>query len=493
MLKTIVAVRAEVVAVSAEGTSSVRWVLASLSLSMLLSSLGTSIANVGLPTLALAFAASFQEVQWVVLAYLLAITTLIVSVGRLGDMIGRRRLLLAGMFLFTLASALCAVAPTLWLLVAARAAQGLGAAIMMALTMAFVGETVPKDRTGSAMGLLGTMSAIGTALGPSLGGVLIAGFGWPAIFLINVPLAIMALFLAHRFLPVDRQMTKADRIGFDNVGTLLLAMTLAAYALAMTVGRGSFGPLNMALLLAAIVGVGLFVLAESKAASPLVRLAMFRNPTLRAGFAMSALVTTVVMATLVVGPFYLSGALALDAARVGLVMSSGPIVAALTGVPAGRIVDRFGAQCMSIVGLIAMAVGSFILPLLPTSFGIPGYIAPLVVITAGYALFQVANNTAVMTNIRPDQRGVVSGMLNLSRNLGLITGASVMGTVFAFGSAATDITTAPPEAIATGTRITFAVAAALIVVALAIASASLASSRRAVVANGEREDGRGPQ
>ena len=492
-MKTIVAVRAEVVAVSAEGTSSVRWVLASLSLSMLLSSLGTSIANVGLPTLALAFAASFQEVQWVVLAYLLATTTLIVSVGRLGDMIGRRRLLLAGMFLFTLASVLCAVAPTLWLLVAARAAQGLGAAIMMALTMAFVGETVPKDRTGSAMGLLGTMSAIGTALGPSLGGVLIAGFGWPAIFLINVPLAITALFLAHRFLPVDRHKAKAERISFDNVGTLLLAMTLAAYALAMTVGRGSFGPLNMALLLAAIVGVGLFVLAESKAASPLVRLSMFRNPTLRAGFAMSALVTTVVMATLVVGPFYLSGALALDAARVGLVMSSGPIVAALTGVPAGRIVDRFGAQCMSIVGLIAMAVGSFILPLLPTSFGLPGYIAPLVVITAGYALFQAANNTAVMTNIRPDQRGVVSGMLNLSRNLGLITGASVMGTVFAFGSAATDITMAPPEAIATGMRITFAVAAALIVVALAIASASLASSRRAVVANGEREDGRGPQ
>ena len=132
-MKTIVVVRTEVVAVSTEGASSVRWALASLSLSMLLSSLGTSIANVGLPTLALAFAASFQEVQWVVLAYLLAITTLIVSVGRLGDTIGRRRLLLAGISLFTVASVLCAVAPTLWLLVAARAAQGLGAAIMLSL------------------------------------------------------------------------------------------------------------------------------------------------------------------------------------------------------------------------------------------------------------------------------------------------------------------------------------------------------------------------
>src|SRR5713101_7153080 len=121
---------------------SVRWALASLSLSMLLSSLGTSIANVGLPTLAQAFNASFQEVQWIVLAYLLAITTLIVSVGRLGDIIGRRRLLLAGLVLFTVASVLCGVAPALWLLIAARAAQGIGAAIMMALTMAMVGEAV---------------------------------------------------------------------------------------------------------------------------------------------------------------------------------------------------------------------------------------------------------------------------------------------------------------------------------------------------------------
>jgi MFS family permease len=192
---------------------------------------------------------------------------------------------------------------------------------------------------------------------------------------------------------------------------------------------------------------------------------------------MSALVTTVVMATLVVGPFYLSRALALDAAQVGLVMSSGPMVAALTGVPAGRFVDRLGAHRMSIVALIGMAVSSSILTMLPTSFGVLGYIAPLVVITAGYALFQAANNTAVMTNIRPDQRGVISGMLNLSRNLGLITGASVMGTVFALGSATTNIMTARPEAVATGMQVTFAVAAILIVVALTIAVGSRALSR----------------
>ena len=203
-MTTVDSLRVET-AEGSERTPSVRWALASLSLSMLLSSLGTSIANVGLPTFAEAFSASFQDVQWIVLAYLLAITTMIVSVGRLGDITGRRRLLLAGIFLFTVASVLCGVAPTLWLLIAARAAQGLGAAIMMALSMAFVGETVPKAKTGSAMGLLGTMSAIGTALGPSLGGVLIAGLGWRAIFLVNLPLGILTFLLAHRTLPVDRR------------------------------------------------------------------------------------------------------------------------------------------------------------------------------------------------------------------------------------------------------------------------------------------------
>jgi MFS family permease len=184
---------------------------------------------------------------------------------------------------------------------------------------------------------------------------------------------------------------------------------------------------------------------------------------------MSTLVSTVMMSTLVVGPFYLSRALGLEAALVGLVLSAGPLVAALTGVPAGRTVDRFGAQRMTIAGLIGMAAGCFVLSFAPSAFGVAGYITPIVCITASYALFQAANNTAVMTDIRPEQRGVISGMLSLSRNLGLITGASVVGAVFALASGTINITMARPDAIAAGLRITFAVAGILIVVALAIA------------------------
>jgi len=445
--------------------------LAGLALAMLLSSLGISIANVGLPALAQAFDVPFREVQWVVLAYLLAITTLIVGVGRLGDIVGRRRLLLAGIALFTAGSAASAAASGLWMLVAARALQGLGAAAMMALATAFVGDAVPKERIGRAMGLMGTTSAVGTALGPTLGGLLIAAFGWPAIFLVTVPPGIAAFLLVRRCLPADRVETVrgAGRESFDIPGTLILALTLGTYALAMTGGRGGFGWSDLTLLLAAAAGCWLFLAVESRTASPLLRLEMLRNRTLCGRLAMSMLVATVLMATLVVGPFHLSRALGLETGMVGVAMSAGPLVSALTGVPAGRFVDRFGAARMTVLGLTATTSGCVLLALLPAMSGVAGYVGPLVVVTAGYALFQTANNTAVMADVEKDRRGVVSGVLNLSRNLGLVTGASVMGTLFTLG-VGTEVAVAAPEAVAAGTRTTFAVAAGLIAVALLLAA-----------------------
>jgi MFS family permease len=330
---------------------------------------------------------------------------------------------------------------------------------MMALALAMVGETVPKERTGRAVGLIGTMSAIGTALGPSLGGILIAALGWRAIFLATVPLGVLAFLLAYRFLPIDRRRPRTT--GFDTIGTLLLGLMLAAYALAMTLGRGQFGALNLALLLAAVVGAVLFVRIEARAASPLIHLATI-DAALRASLVTSALVSTVMMATLVVGPFYLAGALGLEPAAVGLVLTIGPLVTALTGVPAGRIADRLGARRVILAGLAAMAAGCLLPSISPATA--LGYIAPIVVTTIGYALFQTANNTAVMSDIAADQRGVVSGLINLARNLGLVTGASAMGAVFAFVSARAGG--------AAGMQTTFAVAAGLIVLALAIAATS---------------------
>lgn len=384
--------------------TSTRGALFSLSLSMLLASLGTSIANVGLPSLALAFDASFQAVQWVVLAYLLAITAVIVSAGRLGDRLGRRRLLLAGLLLFALACGFCAMAPSLHWLIAARVLQGLGAAIMMAMTLGMVGDTVSKARTGRVMGLLGTLSAVGTAMGPSVGGVLLSLWSWRALFLLGAPLGLLAAALAYRYLPDD---------------------------------------------------------PGARAATPFW--SSLASPGLRAGLGMSALVSAVMMATFVVGPFYLSRGLGLAPAWMGLVMAVGPCVAAVTGVPAGHLTDRFGSSRMTALGLAIMAVGALSLAL---ASGLLAYLGALVLLTSGYSLFQAANNTAVMRDVEGPRRGTVSGLLNLSRNVGLIFGASALGAVFAW--ATPDIVRATPQSVAFGLHTTFAVALGLILLAGAL-------------------------
>ena len=344
--------------------------LVGLALAMLMASLATSIANAALPALAQAFAASFQAVQWIVLAYLLAITCAIVIAGQLGDTMGRRRLLLAGVALFTGSSLLCGLAPTLPLLIAARGLQGLGAAVMMALAITFVGDVVPRERMGRAMGLMGTVSAAGTTLGPSLSGALVATLGWQAIFLINLPLGMLTWLLIRRTLPADAG-AMAGRRMFDGAGAVLLLVTLGAYALAMTLGQGRVALLTGLLAVALIAGA-VFVAVEARASHPLIRLALFREPVLRKGLATNALVSTVLMATLVVGPFYLSGALGLSAVVAGMVLSAGPLVAAFAGVPAGRLVDRLGAERMALAGLGAMLLAALALSLIPQSMGIAG-------------------------------------------------------------------------------------------------------------------------
>ena len=387
--------------------------LAALSLAMLLASLGTSIANVALPALGDAFGASLAQVKWVVLAYLLAVTAGVVFAGRLGDRFGRRRLLLAGLALFALSSVLCAAAPALPVLVFARIGQGAGAAAMMALAMAMAVEA--PGRSGSALGLLAAMSAAGTALGPALGGALVALAGWRALFLLCAVGAAAALVLARISLPARAAPpAKRNQAGFRGTRRL------------------------------------------------------FRDPLLATSLAAGPLASAVVMAALVVGPFYLTYGLGQDAARVGLILSSGPIVAALAGVPAGRLTDRFGGFAVAAGGLVLMTLGCASLALLPLSSGISGYVLPIALTTLGYALFQTGNNSLVLRRAPDDQRGLVSGLLTLLRNAGLIAGASAGTAIFAYGLAGEAPASASPAAVGLAMRATFAAAGALVALALVL-------------------------
>lgn len=452
------------------GSGSPRWQIAGLSLAMLLSSLGTSVANVALPTLAREFGASLQEVQWVVIAYLLAITVLIVGAGRLGDLFGRRRLLLVGLAVFSLASVAAGLAPSLGFLIGTRLIQGLGAAVMMSLTLATISEVVPKAKTGNAMGLLGAMSAVGTALGPALGGLLLSTAGWRAIFSLQAPLGLLAFVLLRQRSSRGEAKAKPPHVPFDLPGMTLLTIVLTSYALAMILNRGRFDGTNMALICLAAMSTLLFAVVERRSATPLIPLGLLADSERRIGLVLSLFVATVLMTSLVVGPFYLTYALGLPPSQVGLVMSAGPLVVVFIGVPAGRLVDVHGAPSMTVLGLFAIGVGTLSLSLLPMAFGVPGYVLPTMVMTAGYALFQTANNTALMSKVSSDQRGLVSGLLNLSRNLGLITGSSAISTLFATASGGHDLATTAPESVSHGMSITFGVAFGITLISLVLAS-----------------------
>jgi len=282
--------------------SSRRLALAALLLSTLLGALGASIANVGLPALSAHFGAPYARIQWIVLAYLLASTAMALVAGRLGDRVGRRRVLLGGIVLFGAASGACALAPSLPLLVAARALQGAGAAAMLVLSLPFAAEA--GGRSGRTIGLLGSVSAAGTTLGPAIGGILLGGYGWPALFLAPVPLGALAFACAWRGLPA---------------------------------GPGPAGQ------------------PGARAALPWG--ALLANGSM----------TAIVMAILVIGPFHLTRSLGLGSAATGLAMACGPLAAALAGAPAGRAVDRHGARAAARFGLACAAAACALLVLLPAS------------------------------------------------------------------------------------------------------------------------------
>lgn len=313
--------------------------------------------------------------QAVAVAFLAALTVAVVVAGRLGDSRGLKPTLVAGLVVFTGASLLCAMAPSLSLLVAARALQGFGAAFLMTLAMALMRQTANEASIGRAMGLLGTVSAIGTALGPTLGGVLIPLAGWRGVFWVQVPLAIATLILLKTSLPDERVVSSRTPAGLWAV-------------------------LNRVLVPSLLV---------------------------------NALVAAIMMAALVVGPFYLALAMGLKPVAVGVVMAVGPVISMVSGVPSGRLVDRWGSTRVILLSLLLLASGAMLMAFLPGLTGVQGFLTAVLTLTPDYQLFQAANNTAVLADVPKDRRGTVSGLLTLSRNIGLIAGASAMGAVFALG------------------------------------------------------------
>ncbi|HSJ54580.1 MAG TPA: MFS transporter [Anaerolineae bacterium] len=460
------------------------YVMAAVGMGIILATIDGSIVNVALPTLVRAFDAGFAAVQWVVLAYLLTVTTLMLSIGRLGDMIGKKSLYAAGFVVFTAGSVLCGLSPTIGWLIGFRVLQAIGASMLMALGMAIVTEAFPPSERGKALGISGSMVSIGIVLGPVLGGLIIGALSWHWIFYVNLPVGIIGTWMVFRFVPASRP---AGEQRFDWLGALLLFASLMSLLLAMTLGQqGGFGQPAVLLLAAAwLVLLAAFLAVEWKSPQPMIDLRLFRNRLFNVNL-ITGFATFVSMAgTIILIPFYLENVMGYSPRSVGLLLAVVPIAVGITAPLSGVLSDRVGTRPIAVAGLALILLGFVAVSTLSLDTTAVGYVLRYLPVGIGIGVFQSPNNSAVMGAVPRERLGVASGLLSITRSLGQVTGIAVMGALWASRVAARagialaeGATAAPAAAQVAGLNDTFRVVVVLLALALLLAAWGLVQERR---------------
>lgn len=450
------------------------WVMACIAIGIFLSTIDGSIVNVALPTLARTLGAPFAAVQWVVLAYLLVLVSLMMVAGRLADLYGKRFLYETGFVVFTLGSLFCGLSPSVQWLVAARVIQALGAALLMAVGAAIVTEVFPPEERGKAMGVVGLMVSIGLVSGPTLGGVILGAFTWHAIFFVNLPLGILGTLMVRRFVPNP---PRPPRQSFDGRGALLLFMALLCLLLAITLGpRASFtSPLILLLTGVAVFGLVAFVRTELSVEHPLVDLGMFRNSTLATNVITGSLAFVASSGLVFLLPFFLQNLQGRSPQEAGLLLITGPIMIGLSSPLSGWLSDRVGTRPLTIAGLAILVVGYGLVSTLTVKTSTVAYIGKVLWIGLGMGVFQSPNNSAIMGAVPRNRLGVASGLLSLTRTLGQTTGVALGGAAWAGlvhlhdTTRASDATAAPAAAQLTAFQWVARGTAVLLCVGLALA------------------------
>jgi EmrB/QacA subfamily drug resistance transporter len=458
--------------------------MAAVAMGVFLSTIDSSIVNVALPTLVRAFDTEFPMVQWVVLAYLLTVTTLMLSVGRLADMIGKKTLYAAGFVIFVTGSALCGLSPTVQWLIGFRVLQAVGAAMVMALGMAIVTEAFPASERGRALGISGAVVSIGIVVGPTLGGFLIDALSWRWIFYVNLPIGLIGIPMVIRFVPNIRP-TGGQR--FDYAGAITLFASLMALLLALTWGQDAgFGnPRILALFVVWIVFLVLFVLIERRAAQPMIDLRLFRNSLFDVNLFTGFVAFICISGTLFLMPFYLEDILGYSPRSVGLMLAVVPIGLGLTAPLSGALSDRYGSRPITAIGLGVLVIGYLAVRTLSADTSTLGYLLRFMPIGIGIGIFQSPNNSAIMGTAPRERLGVVSGLLAITRTLGQTTGIATLGAIWAsnvlrYAGAAVPggATAAPAAAQMRGLHDTFLIVVILICPALALSVWALVQERR---------------
>ena len=407
-----------------------RWVLVTIGIGTFMSALDGSVVNTLLPVLGRELGTDVAGVEWVTTIYLLVISGLLLSVGRAGDLFGHRRLYLAGFVLFVLGSALCGLAGSAHALVALRAVQALGAAMLMATAPAILTRSFPAGQRGRALGALGTFTYLGLIVGPSLGGWLAGAFGWRSVFYINIPIGVLAIALALRAIADDRVTRRGER--FDFVGAALFTAGLVALLVALNQGHawGWSSPAAVALLAAATLLLVAFVRLERRQSSPMLDLSLFRSRVFSASVASALLNYACVYAVLFVLPFLLIDGRGLSAQQAGLVLTAQPIVMAIVAPLSGSLSDRVGSRGPATLGMLLLTAGLVCLGLLVPHGALWAIAAALALVGLGVGMFVSPNNSALMGAAPRHRQGIASGVLATARNVGMVLGVGFAGAVF---------------------------------------------------------------
>ncbi len=409
-----------------------KWaVLAVVAIGVFMATLNSSIVNISLPAIASYFSASLNgAVSWVIIAYLVATAAILLTAGRLSDMIGRKAVWIAGLVLFTGSSALCGLAPSLAFLIAARAIQGLGGALLMSVSPAILTSAFPSNERGRALGLNAVIVALGVSVGPTLGGFITAYFSWRWIFYVNVPFGIIGLILTLRVL-TERLHRNPGR--FDPLGAILLAIGLAGITAGLSFGQelGWTSPLLIAMLVVGVLALVALPFVEQRVANPIIVLSLFRRRVFVSANLSLILSFLALFAVSFMMPFYFEQLRNFPTEEAGLLLTPLPITLAIIAPFSGSLADRIGSRWLAAGGLAICCVGLVFISQLNAQSSIFDIIWRLVFIGLGQALFQSPNNSALLGSAPRDLQGSASGFLATGRVMGQSLSVALAGAIFA--------------------------------------------------------------
>jgi EmrB/QacA subfamily drug resistance transporter len=402
-------------------------ILASVSMGTVLMVTNGTIVSVALPTMAQELKTDLAIIQWVILAYLLALSALLPITGRFADMFGRKLTYCLGIIIVVAGAIACAFAPSLGWLIAARVFMAVGAAMPMSTGQAIITAVFPAEERGMALGITGSMVAIGTMAGPAIGGFLIEWAGWPAVFLVNIPLGLLALFVGLWFLPKDRG--ECRREPFDFIGAALFLVAATTFLLAVSMVPIWGADIFYWLVIAALAGY-FFVAHERKIPYPLIELDLFKNRFFSLSIGASFLSFVSISAIAVLTPFYLQDLLGFSPSSIGLLLLPYPVVLCLVAPVSGYLSDKIPGVILSTTGLMINGAGLMWLATIEPSAGLWSILTCLSLLGFGMGLFLSPNNSAVMGAVPKQRLSVANGMNSLIRNLGMFIGTALAVGVF---------------------------------------------------------------